>query len=174
MIIHEYTDFSSNIALTELIAEYMKSLPFDIAYQSPGKELEDLSSLYSNDKGGAIIVAEENGILAGCVAVKGIEHLHPIEGIRVCEMKRLYVRPEFRGRNLGQQLAKVIVKKAIELGYHKMYLDTHRVAQKIAIEMYRKMGFVECADYHANPEKLLCFELSLLNEQQRVQRSHSI
>lgn len=174
MSIQELTDFSSTHQLTELIGEYMKSLPFDIAYQSPGKELEDLSSLYSHDKGGAIIVAEENGKLAGCVAVKGIEHMNPKPGVRVCEMKRLYVRPEFRGRNLGQQLANAIVKKAIELGYHKMYLDTHRVAQAVAIEMYRKMGFVECEDYHANPEKLLCFELSLLNEQQRVQRSHSI
>lgn len=161
VVIQELTDFTNTTELCELIAEYMKTLPFDISYQSPGAELEDLSSLYSHDVGGAIFVATEEGKIAGCVAVKGIEHIHPTEGVRCCEMKRLYVRPEFRGRNLGHQLANAIVKKAKELGYHEMYLDTHPKAQALAIEMYKRMGFVACEDYHSNPGQLLCLKINL-------------
>lgn len=161
MLITELTGFSSTQALRELIAEYMKTLPFDISYQSPAAELENLSALYSNDARGAMFIAKGNEKIAGCVALKEIEHILPQEGIRCCEMKRLYVRPEFRGRNLGKQLAQTIVQKAKVMGYHFMYLDTHREAQKVAIEMYKKMGFVECADYHPNPGRLLCLELNL-------------
>lgn len=161
MQISELTDFTNTDELRAVITEYMKTLPFDISYQSPGAELEDLSALYSNKVGGSIFTATENGTIAGCVAVKGIEHIRPVAGERVCEMKRLYVRPEFRGRNLGHELAQSIISKAKELGYHFMYLDTHREAQAVAIEMYKRMGFVECDDYHENPGKLLCFELDL-------------
>ncbi|HTF05724.1 MAG TPA: GNAT family N-acetyltransferase [Bacteroidia bacterium] len=154
MEITELTDFSDITDLRDVIAEYMRTLPFDISYQSPEKELEDLSAQYSYAVGGAIFIAEEQGKIAGCVAVKKI-------GDQICEMKRLYVRPAFRGRKLGQQLADTIVKKAAQLGNERMYLDTHREAQAVAIAMYRKMGFRECADYHANPGKLLCLELDL-------------
>ena len=161
MHIHEFSDFSSTAALREVIAEYMRSLPFNIDYQSPVKELEDLSSLYSRAAGGALLVAKDEDTIAGCVALKKLTHIHPQEGVRTCEMKRLYVRPEFRGRNLGHTLTQAIVEKAKALGYHEMYLDTHREAQALAIAMYKRMGFAECADYHPNPGKLLCLRLRL-------------
>lgn len=161
MRIQELTDFSSTSALREVIAEYMRSLPFSIDYQSPEKELEDLSSLYSAAADGAVLVATDEETIAGCVALKKLAHLQPQPGVRTCEMKRLYVRPAFRGRNLGHTLAQAIVEKAKELGYHEMYLDTHREAQALAIAMYKRMGFVECPDYHANPGKLLCLRLQL-------------
>lgn len=161
MLIRAYNDFGNYSELRSLIAEYMKTLPFDISYQSPGAELEDLSSLYGEDVGGAMFVAMDDEKIAGCVAVKGIEHMHPKPGVRCCEMKRLYVRPEYRGQNLGRELAQAIIRKAKELGYHFMYLDTHREAQKLAIAMYKRMGFMECEDYHANPGRLLCLELDL-------------
>lgn len=156
-----YTNFSNDAVLRSLIAEYMSTLPFAIDYQSPEKELEDLGAVYGEAGGGAMFVAEIDGELAACVAVKKIEHMHPREGVSCCEMKRLYVREKYRGKNLGKQLAEKIVARANEMGYHYMYLDTHRVAQKVAIEMYKKMGFVECEDYHANPGRLLCLELDL-------------
>ena len=161
MHILELTDFSSVSALREVIAEYMRSLPFDIDYQSPEKELEDLSALYSNEAGGALFVALENETIAGCVAVKKLIHMHPQQNVRTCEMKRLYVLPAFRGKNIGHMLAQAIIQKAKELGYHEMYLDTHRQAQAQAIAMYKRMGFEECADYHPNPGKLLCMRLNL-------------
>lgn len=154
MLITTYTDFKNDAALRSLIVEYMSTLPFAIDYQRPEKELGDLRAVYGAVGNGAMYVAEENGALAGCVALKDI-------GSGRCEMKRLYVRPEFRGRKLGLQLAAAIVQKAKEMGYYFMYLDTHREAQKVAIEMYRKMGFVECGDYHENPGGLLCLELDL-------------
>jgi ribosomal protein S18 acetylase RimI-like enzyme len=161
MNISEFTDFSSSEELRELIAEYMRTLPFDISYQSPDSELENLASAYSNETGGALFTARDNGKMVGCVALKAIVHMNSREGIRCCEMKRLYVKEEFRGRNLGQQLANAIVQKAKELNYHFMYLDTNREAQKAAISMYKKMGFTECENYHRNPGQLLCMVLSL-------------
>jgi ribosomal protein S18 acetylase RimI-like enzyme len=161
MLIHELTDFSSAPALRDVIAEYMRSLPFNIDYQSPDKELEDLASLYSNNSGGAMFIAMDGNEIAGCVAVKKLTHMHPQPGVRTCEMKRLYVRPVYRGRNLGHQLADAIIQKAGSLGYHEMYLDTHREAQALAIAMYKRMGFTECEDYHPNPGNLLCLRLDL-------------
>jgi putative acetyltransferase len=160
-MIRELTDFTSVSDIRDVIAEYMQTLPFDISYQSPGAELEDLASLYGNEAGGAMFVAMDGNKIAGCVAVKAIDHMHPRDGIRCCEMKRLYVREDYRGRNLGRQLAEAIIAKAKELGYHEMYLDTHREAQQLAIQMYKRMGFVECEDYHTNPGRLLCLRLKL-------------
>lgn len=154
MLIKQYTEFSDTADLQLMIKEYMSTLPFPIDYQNPEKELEDLGAVYGEGGGGAMFVADVGNEYAGCIAVKDI-------GDGRCEMKRLYVREKYRGRKLGQQLADVIVLKAKEMGYHFMYLDTHREAQKVAIEMYKKMGFVECADYHENPGRLLCLELKL-------------
>src|ERR1044071_8175325 len=110
MKISELTNFSSTTALRAVIAEYMQTLPFNIDYQSPQMELDDLSALYSPAAGGAMLVASENEYIAGCVALKKLNATD-------CEMKRLYVRPAFRGRNLGRQLAGAIVAKAKALGY---------------------------------------------------------
>ena len=154
MTIRAYTDFADDTDLRALIAEYMSTLPFAIDYQHPQKELDDLSAVYGEAGRGALFVAETDGVLAGCVALKDI-------GNGRCEMKRLYVREAYRGRNLGKQLAKTIVARAKEMGYRFMYLDTHREAQQRAIAMYQKMGFVACEDYHPNPGRLLCMELDL-------------
>src|SRR5688572_13980027 len=148
MLITTYADFRNDTALRALIAEYMSTLPFAIDYQHPDKELNDLGAVYSEAAGGALLVAMDGETIAGCVAVKKITHLHPQEGVRCCEMKRLYVRPEYRGKNLGHKLAAAIVNEARRLGYHEMYLDTHRVAQQLAIQMYQRMGFEVCEDYH--------------------------
>lgn len=156
MRIIPYHDFQDDSALRSLIMEYMSTLPFAIDYQSPEKELGDLGAVYGEAGGGALFIAEENGELAGCVALKDI-------GDGRCEMKRLYVREKFRGRTLGRQLADVIVARAKEMGYQSMFLDTHREAQARAIAMYKRMGFVECEDYHANPGRLLCLELNLIS-----------
>jgi putative acetyltransferase len=148
------TNFSDDHELRSMIKEYMSTLPFAIEYQNPGKELEDLGAVYGENGRGAMFVAHGGNELAGCVALKDI-------GNGRCEMKRLYVRGKYRGQNLGRKLAEKIVERAKEMGYEFMYLDTHREAQKVAIEMYKKMGFEECADYHANPGRLLCLKLDL-------------
>src|ERR1044072_1374560 len=98
MTIREITDFTSTSLPREIMAEYMQSLPFDISYQSPQAELDDPGAAYSETNGGALFVAMEHTAIAGCVAVKKLSAEN-------CEMKRLYVRHAYRGKELGRKLA---------------------------------------------------------------------
>ena len=91
-----------------------------------------------------MLLLEDGGGLAGCVA------LHRLDA-DICEMKRLYVRPEFRGKGLGSTLAKAIVGEARKIGYRSMRLDTVVPVMRDAVAMYRKMGFKEIAPYRTNP-----------------------
>ena len=149
-----FTDFKDVRDLRLMIKKYLSALPFAIDYQSPDKELDDLGAVYGEAAGGALFVARVNDEYAGCVALKDI-------GDGRCEMKRLFVREKYRGYKLGKKLTAAVVARAKEMGYKEMFLDTHREAQKLAIIMYKKMGFVECPDYHPNPGKLLCLRLDL-------------
>ena len=69
----------------------------------------------------------------------------------VCEMKRLYLRPAFRGKRLGRVIAETIIAEAKNIGYQRMRLDTIEPIMKDAVEMYRKLGFREIAPYRPNP-----------------------
>ena len=93
---------------------------------------------------GRLLLADLNGELAGCVA------LHKLNA-STCEMKRLYLRPKFRGKGLGRLLAQTIIKEAREIGYDRMRLDTVEPVMKDAVGMYRKLGFREIAPYRPNP-----------------------
>jgi putative acetyltransferase len=76
--------------------------------------------------------------------------LHKLEA-GICEMKRLYLRPHFRGKGLGRILADRIMTEARQIGYSRMRLDTVEPVMKDAVAMYRKLGFKEIAPYRANP-----------------------
>ena len=93
---------------------------------------------------GRLLLATSNGDLAGCVA------LHKLES-DICEMKRLYVRPRYRGKGLGRQLADKIITEARQLGYKKLRLDTVEPIMKTAVAMYRQLGFCEIPPYRQNP-----------------------
>lgn len=69
----------------------------------------------------------------------------------ICEMKRLYLRPRFRGKGLGRILAERIIAEAREMGYKYMRLDTVEPVMKDAVAMYRRLGFREIAPYCTNP-----------------------
>jgi putative acetyltransferase len=127
----------------ELFLEYAKSLNFSLCFQSFDKELAGLPGDYAPPDGRLLLV-KAAGELAGCVA------LHQLEG-KVCEMKRLYLRPNFRGQGLGRALAKTIIDEARKIGYRRMRLDTVEPVMKKAVAMYRKLGFKEIAPYRENP-----------------------
>ena len=138
----------------ELFLEYARSLTFDLCFQSFDKELAGLPGDYAPPDG-RLLLATFEGQAAGCVA------LHKIEN-DVCEMKRLYVRPQFRGKGLGKALAERIIHEAGEIGYKKLRLDTVEPVMRTAVAMYRALGFQEIDPYRGNPIKsALYMELQL-------------
>ncbi|MGA9966232.1 MAG: GNAT family N-acetyltransferase [Terriglobales bacterium] len=127
----------------ELFQEYAQSLGVNLCFQNFEQELAGLPGHYA-PPGGRLLLAEYDGQLAGCVA------LHKWED-GVCEMKRLYLRPSFRGKGLGRSIAEKIIAEARGIGYQRMRLDTIEPLMKDAVEMYRKLGFREIAPYRPNP-----------------------
>jgi len=127
----------------ELFLEYAQSLGFSLCFQNFDKELAELPGDYAPPDG-RLLLAEYEGKVAGCVA------LHRL-GDNICEMKRLYLRPEFRGKRLGRALAECVIAEAHSMGYHRMRLDTVEPLMGDAVAMYRKMGFKEIPPYRPNP-----------------------
>ena len=127
----------------ELFLEYAQSLGFSLCFQNFDQELAGLPGDYAPPEG-RLLLAEYEGLLAGCVA------LHKLEP-GICEMKRLYLRPQFRGKGLGRLLAERIIAGARQIGYRSMRLDTVEPVMKDAVAMYRKLGFKEIAPYCTNP-----------------------
>lgn len=141
-------------AIRELFLEYAKSLGFSLCFQNFDKELENLPGDYAPPAGRLTLVTF-NAQPAACVA------LHKIDE-EVCEMKRLYVRPQFRGTGLGRELAEKIIAEARHIGYRKLRLDTVEPRMQTAVALYRKLGFREIAPYRPNPiEGALYMELAL-------------
>ena len=126
-----------------LFQEYAASLGFHLCFQSFDKELAGLPGDYAPPDG-RLLVAEHEGKVAGCVA------LHRI-GDGICEMKRLYVRPEFRGKALWRALAERVIQEARAMGYMQMRLDTIVGKMDSAIALYRVLGFREVPPYRENP-----------------------
>jgi putative acetyltransferase len=127
----------------ELFLEYAQSLGFSLCFQNFDRELASLPGDYAPPTG-RLLLAEYDAQFAGCVA------LHKIED-GICEMKRLYLRSQFRGKGLGRVLAERIITEARQIGYQRMRLDTVEPVMKDAVAMYRRFGFKEIAPYCKNP-----------------------
>ncbi len=132
----------------ELFLEYAQSLGFSLCFQNFDQELAGLPGDYAPPDG-RLLLAEYEGQLAGCVALHKLTLQNVDDGI--CEMKRLYLRPQFRGKGLGRILAERVIAEARQIGYRRMRLDTVEPVMKDAVAMYRRFGFREIAPYRTNP-----------------------
>jgi putative acetyltransferase len=126
-----------------LFLEYAQSLSFSLCFQGFDQELAGLPGDYAPPEGGLLLAAYQ-GEAAGCVALHRLER-------EICEMKRLYLRPKFRGQGMGRALAETVVARARSLGYRRMRLDTVEPAMADAVALYRQLGFAEIASYRLNP-----------------------
>ncbi|MEK6374589.1 MAG: GNAT family N-acetyltransferase [Acidobacteriota bacterium] len=122
----------------ELLLEYSSSLGVDLSFQDFQHELATLEAYYE-----VLLVARAGDDVAGCIALRRID-------AETCEMKRLYVRPAFRGRDLGRALAEAIIAEARSRGYARMRLDTMPMMSS-AIALYESLGFRDIAPYRYNP-----------------------
>jgi putative acetyltransferase len=126
-----------------LFREYAAGLNFDLCFQGFEQELASLPGDYAPPRG-RLLLALVDGQPAGCVAFHDV-------GNAACEMKRLYVRPAFRGQKLGRALAERAIHEADELNYCRMRLDTVAPVMERAVNLYRALGFQEIPPYRPNP-----------------------
>ena len=127
-----------------LFREYAASLEISLCFQNFEQELASLPGSYAPPSG-MVLLAQAGSQVAGCVAVRPL-------GQGVCEMKRLFVRPAWRGEGLGRSLVEVIIAASREIGYDCMRLDT-LASMKPAISLYRSLGFRQIPAYYANPSE---------------------
>jgi len=137
-----------------LFVEYAESLGFDLSFQDFDEELANLPGDYG-PPAGCLLLADYKGRPAGCVALRRL-------GEGICEMKRLYVRPELRGLGIGRALAEAVIEQARKIGYDCMRLDTVP-SMTGARALYVSLGFKRTGPYRYNPiEGAVFMELLLV------------
>ena len=146
-IVEADTEEAVNAART-LILEYAAALSMDLSFQNFEKEMAELPGEYASPGGRLLLAfakASSGGArsLAGCVALRRLD-------TDTCEMKRLYVRREFRGQGAGRALALAVIAIAQDIGYRRMRLDTLPMMQEAQV-LYRSLGFREIPPYRVNP-----------------------
>ena len=141
--IEKLTDACAMDVVRELFREYETSLNVDLEFQSFEDELRHLPGKYAPPRGSLLVAFTGKGDTAGCVAIRELD-------AGACEMKRLYVRPPYRGCGLGRTLAQTIVEEAAAVGYFVIRLDTLD-SLRPAMELYRSLGFKQTNAYYSNP-----------------------
>lgn len=154
MIIIKKASSEEDIELArQLLREYGELRCYDIALGDYEKEVAGLPGEYAPPEG-CLLLAFHDDVPAGCVALRRRDE-------EVSEMKRLYVKSDFRGRRIGRALVEEVIMEARNKGYRLMRLDTHPW-MKEAESLYRSVGFYEIGPYRYNPiEGVKFFELQL-------------
>lgn len=136
-----------------LFAEYVSSLGYELNFDHFDRDIKELPGKYAPPDG-RLLLAECDDDVAGCVAMRKIDN-------DVCEMKRLWVRPFFRGEDIGRALAEKLIDEARSIGYKKMLLDTISTMTE-ALTLYKSLGFKETEPYYDSPvEEAVYFEKDL-------------
>lgn len=137
-----------------LFQEYAAGLGISLCFQNFDQELANLPGDYAPPSG-RLLLARVGGEVAGCIALRKLDD-------DICEMKRLYLRPKFRGKGHGKKLVGAILTEAKQSGYSRMRLDTLPGRMEKAIDLYRSIGFKEIGPYYDNPSPdVLYMELAL-------------
>ncbi len=138
----------------KLFREYEKWLGLDLCFQGFEEELANLPAKYAMPDG-RLFLALVHGKTAGCIALRKLEK-------DVCEMKRLFVRNQFRGLELGKLLIEKLIDEARLIGYEELRLDTLPDKMAKAVKLYKSYGFTEIPSYYENPHnETLFLELNL-------------
>lgn len=146
-------DAASLDAVRFLFQEYQAELGIDLCFQGFQEELQSLPGRYAPPTGGLLLVVVD-GVPAGCGAFYDM-------GGWVTELKRIYVRPDFRRRSLGKTITEALLRQAKMAGFQKAKLDTLR-RLVAANNLYTSLGFIETTPYNENPESdVTYFELAL-------------
>ncbi len=143
----------------ELFEEYAAWLGINLCFQNFDRELSELPGQYSPPYGRLFLATQDNQI-AGCVALRKIFS----ERVRdpIAEMKRLYVRPQFRGQGLGRSLTEAVIEAARAIGFRRIRLDTIPGKMDQAMALYHSLGFKNIEPYYINPvERAAFMELEL-------------
>jgi ribosomal protein S18 acetylase RimI-like enzyme len=133
------TDFENGRGLFE---QYAQVLDFDLTFQQFDKELTRMAIDY-NSPDGALLLAYDGDRPVACAGIRKLD-------VYTAELKRMFVRPEYRKQQLGQQLLQMAIDAAKQLGYRAIRLDTVP-AMQAAIKLYRSFGFQEIEPYRFNP-----------------------
>jgi GNAT superfamily N-acetyltransferase len=126
-----------------LFGEYAAWLQISLCFQDFDRELAELPGAYAPPTG-RLFLAVENEQVAGCVALRRIDP-------ETAELKRLFVRPAFRGRGLGRTLTEASIAAAREIGYQRLRLDTLPDRMDQAVRLYSELGFAEIRPYYDSP-----------------------
>ena len=124
-----------------MFEEYARAVDVDLCFQDFAAELDRMTVMYA-PPAGALLLARAGSDAAGCVGLRKLRD-------DICEMKRLYVRPAFRGRRLGRRMAEDIARRARSLGYRTLVLDTLGTMEA-AQGLYVSMGFTPATSYYVN------------------------
>ena len=133
-------------ATRDILRDYGASLQIDLCFQDFDSELAGLPGQYAAP-GGGLLLACVDGAVAAC---GGFRNLPDVDYANACEMKRLYVRPDFRRFGLGRLLAQALMERATQAGYSAMLLDTLD-DMEAARGLYESLGFESIPPYYFNP-----------------------